>query len=701
MKEGYVTAKWSKFSVSGAPGTGKSSLLKLLYNEPPPEHHDSTSVVATHEARKVEIIPSTIGDDSVWTKIDHNSLKQMIAQGVKDSIRHHELRVEEVKQHGPSEDTLVDQPLEESGDHPTDQQEETSDSDDSESSTTTGHDPIITQEIVDLLPHVEKSEELYQSHWIYGVDTGGQAVFIDIAPTLLRYHSVNILTHKLTERLDDKAKFFFSIKGNQIGEPIEKQITNMQLLEASLRSLTSVNSPELPNIHIKHVQEPHCLVLGTFVDKMLEFGESLSEKNIRLWSTLEKFGKVIIKHRTARNEVIFPINTTARGDIELKMAARIRDTICKHYIEAQIPIRWFFFQLELDLLHKSSKSSIVNKSKCLEIGKSLQMRPEDIEAALMYYHDLTVFLYFPKILPNVVFLHSQPIFERLSDLISISFADTVDCLEEVCIYLYEPGVHEELKVQGTFEETLLTSPNSHLSQGFSSDFTVNDFLKLMTSLFIFASLPEQGKYFIPTVLPTADVTESMKAPFIKDVDPLILSWDMKPLPRGVFPALVVNLLHYRGFPRFYLPHAAVSNEHLRYRNAITLSTDTGYILLVDSIYWMEVYYAGPPNNCFAIRRAIHAGIHTIIGSFHYMAGIQCPDENFYCNMCSSKCHFCRIDDTKNILICRVTPQTSFVHESRQKPWFSIKGEFSYTHVLYQYIYMYSTTTSYEYYDCIS
>ena len=79
----------------------------------------------------------------------------------------------------------MDQPLEESGDHPTDQQEETSDSDDSESSTTTGHDPIITQEIVDLLPHVEKSEELYQSHWIYGVDTSGQAAFIDIAPTLL------------------------------------------------------------------------------------------------------------------------------------------------------------------------------------------------------------------------------------------------------------------------------------------------------------------------------------------------------------------------------------------------------------------------------------------------------------------------------------------------------------------------------------
>ena len=105
------------------------------------------------------------------------------------------------------------------------------------------------------------------------------------------------------------------------------------------------------------------------------------------------------------------------------------------------------------------------------------------------------------------------------------------------------------------------------------------------------------------------------------------------------------------------PDTPASNKHLRYRNAITLSTNTGYILLVDSIYWMEVYYAGLPNKCFAIHTAIHAGIHAIIGSFHYKAGIQSPDENFYCKMCSDKCHFCRIDDTKNILIYNLLLET--------------------------------------------
>ena len=316
MKEGYVTAKWSKFSVSGAPGTFQSSFLNLLYNEDPPHCHSSTPVIAAKEPR---IISATVGDDSVCRKIDHESLKAIIAQGVKHSVRPHK----------PKES------LEESVDHST---EETSDSDDFESSTIAGHQtvdqsssfskPTVTQEIIKLLPHAQKSEELYQSHWIYGIDTGGQAAFLDIAPILLRYHSVNILTHKLDEKLNDKAKFFFSIMGKQIGEPVEKQITNLQLIESSFRSVFSVHFPELPNVQIKHVQEPYYIVLGTFLDKMLKSGESLKTKNAILSTVLEKFSEAIIMYRTAGNEVIFPVNTTSRNDYEINLAARIRKKIC-------------------------------------------------------------------------------------------------------------------------------------------------------------------------------------------------------------------------------------------------------------------------------------------------------------------------------------------------------------------------------------
>ena len=134
------------------------------------------------------------------------------------------------------------------------------------------------------------------------------------------------------------------------------------------------------------------------------------------------------------------------------------------------------FQLELDAHQKSLESNITIKPKCLDIGKSLHMDNDSVEAALMYYNDLTIFLYFPKLLPNVVFLHPQPLFEMLSDLISLSFADAVDKLANKGFNLDNPAAHEELKYEGTFEEDLLTSPNSHLSQEFYPEFTPQDFL---------------------------------------------------------------------------------------------------------------------------------------------------------------------------------------------------------------------------------
>ena len=673
MKEGYVTVKWTKFSVSGAPGTGKSSFLNLLYNEDPPDCHNSTPIIAVKD--------TTVGDDSVWRKTDLDSLKRVIALGIIDhSIQ--PIKPEVVEKPDSLEYKQINQPLEESVDHPTDQQKELSGSNGSESLTTAGHEQTVDQnslskstviqEIMDILTFVNTSEELYRTHWIYGVDTGGQAAFIDIAPVLLRCHSVNIVTHKLTERLDDKAKFFYSVEGKLISEPVEKQITNLQFLESFFRSVLSVNLSVLPNNSNNHVQEPVYIILGTFLDKMVKSYESLQKKNKILSTALQEYRPMIIMHSRSKNEIIFPVNTVGRGIDEKKMATRIRKKICQYYIEAKIPIRWFLFQLELQ---NSSKSNIVSLSNCLEIGRTLQMSDSDVQAALNYYHDLTIFLYFPEILPNVVFLHPQPLFNKLSDLISISFDDTMKHLgDDVSL---TTDTDEELKDGGTFKEDLLTSPTSHLSQGFYPEFTPQHFLKLMTSLFIIASLPERGKYFLPTVLPTTSCFTKYKSiphRFKQCTDPLIVSWDMKPLPQGVFPALIVNLLNRNHSPKFELVRPSKSAP--RYRNAITLHTDYGVILLVDGIYWMAIYSIDHFKGCFALREAVHAGIHKVICNFRNMADLK-YFEYFYCNIWFCKCseHFCRVNDDKKTVTCCDSNKTMSLHESRQLPWFTKEGEF--------------------------
>ena len=647
LNEGYVIVKWTKLTLCGPPGSGKSSIIKLLLNEPPPYTHESTPVTVAPEVRKVEITSMTAGGDQsiqCWNKVDYESLKGMVAQTMKVGLKTRTMITEEEIE--TLKDEYVNQDI--SDEQILDTSTVTTPTKKSSQPNETPLSSPSTQEVVQLLPIVQKSPALYETHWIYCVDSGGQAAFIDIAPALLHYNPINILTLKLNEKLKDKPKFFYSVKGERIGQPVERQITHLQLLEASCRSLVSVNPPDLHNIYINlSYKEPQFIVLGTYLDKIGECSESLDDKNGILWSSLERFSEMIVSYRQCGEKMIFPINAIGRSEEEIKMADLIRRKICQSYIEAEIPARWFLFQLDLDQLQKTSQTKIISKSECLRIGEALKMVSREVEAALMYYHDLTIFLYFPRVLPNVVFLHPQPLFDKLSELISISFADAVDHLEDNGINI-PSGAHKQLKTEGIFQGELLTSV---LSQGFSPEFSPDDFLKLMEDVFIIAALPEEGKYFIPCVLLTTTLSESLISIFNKNTDPLVLTWGMCPLPQGLFPALVVNLLRPKCSIKFDL-QPPVSGK-LQYRNAIRLTCTGlgGAVLLVDAIYWLEIYYSGPAEKCCIIRKSIKEGIDAVVKKFRYKPILSIPQENFHCTIHKTSDHLCCPNDTKKKVTC--------------------------------------------------
>ena len=642
--------------------------MKLLLNLPPPTLHHSTSVATAPEVRRLETASLIAGSESTdssftsqfWEEINTPYVKRMIAKAIKIGVP--SSPVDSTTQHEDSNSSSDDDGS----------QEETSPDLNEVTSVSPSKPtpPPVAQtvnEIAEIMPTVKESPELFNSHWIYCVDSGGQAAFLDIAPAILRYSPVNILTQKLNEKLEDKPKFFFSFKGREIGAPVEREITNIQLLESSFRSLASIDQPDLRKIHVKFSHpEPSLLVLGTFFDKVMEcVGESLEEKNARLWSTLSQFKGVRRNYCEAKKEVIFPVNTTARDEPQMKIAERIRTIVSRSYIEAEIPARWFLFKLELEDLQKITKSMVVNKRECFRIGLTLEMDRKDIEASLLYYHDLTIFLYFPAVLPNVVFLHPQPLFNKLSEVVSISFADAVIQLEEMNIVL-PINAHIQLKYEGIFTRELL----DHLPDGFSPDFTADDFLKLMEDIFVIAPLPEKEKFFIPSVLPTTSSLDIIRAPFIKSIDCFVLTWDEMPIPQGVFPALIVGLLKRSVSPKFKLYRP--SECEMQYRNAIRL-TCPGYggaVLLIDAIYWMEVYYSGPPVKCSTIKDVIFEAIENVVKKFQYKPILSMPQERFLCSICSpSANHLCRPDEDKKILTCcKDGMSTKDINRARQLPW---------------------------------
>ena len=183
-------------------------------------------------------------------------------------------------------------------------------------------------------------------------------------------------------------------------------------------------------------------------------------------------------------------------------------------------------------------------------------------------------------------------------------------------------------------------------QCFSDTFSAENFLMLMEFLFIISPPLEQGEYFIPCVLPTTNKLECIQQPFTENIDPLVLTWNEKPIPQGLFPALVVSILSRKHSPIFSLSPPQADKP--QYRNAICLSCPSfgRAVLLVDTIYWLKIFYSGPPNECYNIRRVIKDGIDAVIDKFHYMCSLKYPKEQLLCSICKITEHLCCLNEKK-------------------------------------------------------
>ena len=469
-------------------------------------------------------------------------------------------------------------------------------------------------------------------HFIYAVDTGGQAAFLDIAPALLRYNSVNIVTYKLDEDLDAETAFYYSVKNKQFGEPIKRRLSNEQVLECSIRSLASLKPPEpfegIEVLHPKEIEDvdgvnkPCFVVIGTFKDKVNS--QLLALKNEKLNKKLSGFSSNahIIKYE---GNLIFPINALDRSHQEQKVADAIRREICKSYIEARIPRKWFQFHLELNK-EGNGENGLVQKSKCVEIGEKFSMTASEVKAALKYFHNLTVLLFFPEIIEDVIFLDPQPLFDKLSKLIAVSFAEGANYYEALEIDIGNTA-HDDMKNKGMFENQLLEDLGLQ-----KMGFDYKKFMKLLESLQVIIQLPgENPKYFLPCVLPTATGEEltQLKAEFTKNIDPFALKWEEKIIPQGLFCALVLRLLHDK----------AIGSEGFlkiekQFRNAIKIPCKPelgGSLLLIDSTTHLEIYYSGKHDNCICIREVIFLQLSEAASGFHYESRLSSPAMHFIDN----------------------------------------------------------------------
>ena len=519
----------------------------------------------------------------------------------------------------------------------------------------------VNEELLQLITEVKKSDELYNTHMMYGVDLGGQAAFLDIAPALLRYHSLNMVLFRLDEKLDDAANFFYSVHGRKVGEGEKRQMSTMQLTKSFFRCKSQLCPPSLNRL--EKYGRPYFIVIGTCYDeyeRLLESNElkeSLDEKNERLHSELKNYEDVRRDYIKGK-DIIFPVNNMGRGRNEEEIAERIRRITGRSYIRAEVPARWFFFQVELK--SKTKGRRMISLDECVEIGKSVGMQRKEVLAALWYFHNLSIYLHFPGILSHVVFLDPQVLFDMLSQIIAISYGDD----------RYDDATIRSLKTKGIFKRELLDTME------FEEDvFSCNDFLKLMEGLLIISQIPNDTRYlyfrspipryFIPCVL---DIIDDPFEDSSDAIEPLYLTWDGELIPNGLFTSLVVFLMGHVSPTQFQLVNDV-------YRNKVVLRCQYfgGDLHLLDQVKSLTIRYFGPSRNCFNIRRMIHQGIESIVHRFGWTDSLASTQEEFRCKIegcTNSSFHLCHlISEHEEMLCCDVSNVKCSADKTRHLSWF--------------------------------
>ena len=385
----------------------------------------------------------------------------------------------------------------------------------------------LSQSILTKMGKVSQ-QQLSKSTWIYVLDSGGQPQFADVSRPFVRGNTINVIVHKLTDRLASKPVFQYSIEGEALTQPKELRMSNLELITTFVRSISSAKLVD------GNECTPTFLIIGTYNDKMgglrRPFQESIEEKNAQLISSLKPYKDQLIFYNQAKQQLIIPVDNMKYWNRE-KLSSLIRTYVTGHekaIVKRKTPIRWYV--LESNIKDESNQVShgIVSRAHCEEIGVKLGMTRAQISRAIQFFKSFSVFLHFESY-SHLVFTNPQYFLDALSSIIRVSFVDFPEKVLQKGKVL-PPNVHQRLRDEGLFTEDFLDLVSIQFAQGL---FEKSDLLHLLCDLCIIAEVRHNDKlyYFIPSALSPKQLTYEEKKKIAISCEPLVLSFDPGVVPQ--------------------------------------------------------------------------------------------------------------------------------------------------------------------------
>ena len=528
-----------------------------------------------------------------------------------------------------------------------------------------------TAEIAKLLPKLSGSKQLLHAHFCLFIDCGGQPNFLEILPAFLRNLSLQLLVFKLPEKLGQPPVVDYHKPDGtsyQLGHFV---LSNEQLLTQCAQMARSQRHQISTPYVEKQPESTKIMVIGTFKDHEHECSETREEKNSLLRQAFRQFHDLLIQR--SEKEVIYPVNATLAGPGRDKdpVAAELWQVIhsCGQSLRVKFPVALYLLELELRRIGRG----IISWDQCWEMARQLHFESKEaLDTALNFYHELNLFLYYPDVLKNTVFVDPMALLDKLTQLFEshIDLKDaTDDQIQSDELLRYR---NEALITRGVLEK---------FTSGYQKGlFTLEDLIRLLEHLLIVAAIPKSSDsvLFMPSLLEQQEDDEIVH-PKPGVIAPLLVDFPSECAPIGAFCAFMVSLLSSKGHFTWSVPQLEGTVSTTLYRNIITLSVASNdvfspdesdcstAIMLVNSQAYYEVHVDSecPSDILPLIREDIDRGLRNACSKLSYKVTHRIA---FHCSCLLPDPHPAFLSDERTSLWCTKNKGVTISLVEKQKLW---------------------------------
>ena len=625
MKEGKVSLRLIKCLCQGPPRVGKTHIKHLLLGKVLVD--SSSTGLAEHPERAFRNISAekckVAESKETWEVMDNEKLMLLIANEMS------QLKIEEDDESDESEPEELDTP-------------------------TSSHTKEVSVEnITQLIKSLMEDNTVTlaatsDQEWIYFIDSGGQPQFQEVLQAFIPKTSVILLVFKLIEKLSDTPLMVYQKSGidYNLGP---YALSNQEILIRLART-----------IHSSSESSMQVALLGTYYDEYVKAdppSETMEEKELRLQEIFSFCKNNVIFRDSECQNVIFPLNglQAVEGKFEDPVVCKLRSSITStpYVIQVDVPLRWHAFELAIQAEARRNNTQVLSLQKCIEIAEDLDFPPDDVETALSFLSDYNLIVYYPSLLPNVVFTTPQVLLDKVTELTERVYllSNPGKSPNQICPTRGEYKIMRDLGIIST--QILKDFPKHYVPDLFTEE----DLIKIFEHLYIFARL-ENGTFFMPSLLPPFTPVE-LDQLLNPSTPPLLYHFEDSCAPAGLFCALIVCLssqpiswkVRHDIKPLMGTKSNAVCFHIPGLRLVITLA---------DSFNQFEVHYRcaeGYEKYLPKITEVVSEGLEEVVHNRQF--SIKLPKKAFFCRSCNdtptTRRHIATPVLEEKELVCSIDP----------------------------------------------